>query len=81
VVGGTTTTSDVIVSLGGGDQRAEMIVPVSTFSVVADAGARHVVTFDLRSQQWLTMGALQSGRVEDDALQSSVSATVQTERR
>jgi hypothetical protein len=81
VVGGTTLTSDTTVVLGGSDERAEMSVPVSPFSVEADARVRRVVVFDLRSQQWLTAAALQSGRVEDGALQTAVTATTRSENR
>jgi len=56
-------------------------VPVSTFAVDATAPLRHVVVFDLRSQQWLTTAALQSGRVEDAALQAAVTATIRAEDR
>jgi hypothetical protein len=79
VVGGTTLASDATIVLGGSDGRVEMSVPVSTFSVDADAGVRRVIVFDLRSQQWLTAAALQAGRVEDAALQAAVTATTRAE--
>lgn len=81
VVGGTTLTSDTTVVLGGSDARAEMSIPVSPFSVEADARVRRVIVFDLRSQQWLTAAALQSGRVEDGALQTAVTATTRSDNR
>ena len=81
VVGGTTLASDATIALGGSDERVEMSVPVSTFSVEADAGVRRVIVFDLRSQQWLTAAALQAGRVEDAALQTAVTATTRAENR
>jgi hypothetical protein len=81
VVAGTTLTSDATVSLGGSDQRAELIVDVGAFQVEADASIRRVVEFDVRSALWLTSGALQAGRVEDAALQAAVTATTRTEAR
>jgi len=81
VVAGTTLASDTTIVLGGSDERVEMSVPVSTFTVAADARVRHVIVFDLRSQQWLTAAALQAGRVEDAALQAAVTATTRAENR
>jgi len=81
VVGGTTLANDTTLVLGGSDERVEMNVPVSTFSVEADARVRRVIVFDLRSQQWLTAAALQAGRVEDAALQAAVTATTRVENR
>src|SRR5688572_8128396 len=75
VVGGTTLAADATIILGGGDERVEMSVPVSAFSVDPDPGVRRVIVFEIRSQQWLTAAALQSGRVEDAALQTAVTAT------
>jgi hypothetical protein len=46
VVGGSTLANDANVALGGADQRAEMIVPVSRFSVGAESNVRTVVVFD-----------------------------------
>lgn len=80
-VGGTTLTNDRSLILGGSDQRVELSVPVNTFSVEATSGVRHVVVFDLRSQQWLTAAALEAGRVEDGALQAAVTATSRIEGR
>lgn len=81
IVGGTTLTGDTTVGLGGADERAEMIVPVSTFSVEADSSVRRVIVFELHSQQWLTSAAVQSGRVEDAALQAAVTAVTRAESR
>lgn len=81
VVGGTTLASDTTIVLGGSDERVELSVPVSTFAVDANAPVRHVVVFDLRSQQWLTTSALQAGHVEDAALQAAVTATTRAENR
>jgi hypothetical protein len=80
-VGGTVLTSDRTITLGGSDERVELSVPVSTFTVETDARVRHVVSFDLRSQEWLTAAAVQAGRVEDGPLQSAVAATVRVEDR
>jgi hypothetical protein len=73
-IGGTTLASDVTLGMGGSDQRAELVVPVSTFTVQATNSTRHTIVFELRSQQWLTSAAVQSGRVEDAALQGAVTA-------
>jgi hypothetical protein len=73
--------NDASIALGGSDQRAEVTVSVSTFSVEADPGVRRVITFELRSQQWLTPAALQSGRVEDAALEGAITATTRAENR
>ena len=81
VVGGTPVTSDRTIILGGSDERVEIAIPVSTFSVEADPSVRRVVVFDVRSQQWLTVTAVQSGRVEDAALQAAVTASTRLENR
>lgn len=81
VVGGTTVTSETTIILGGSDERVEIDVPVSTFSVEADANVRRLIVFDLRSQQWLTVAAVQSRRVEDAALQAVVTASTRLENR
>lgn len=80
-VGDRTLTSDVNVTLGGSDERAEIIVSVDRFVIDADASAKRLIVFDLRSQQWLTAGAVQTGQVEDSALQAAISATTRRERR
>jgi hypothetical protein len=80
-VGGTVLTSDRTITLGGSDERVEIDVPVSSFSVEANAGVRHILSFELRSPQWLTAAALQSGRVEDSPLQAAVTVTVRAENR
>lgn len=81
VVGGTTIANDTSLTLGGADQRAEVIASGSNFSVEADPRVRRIVIFDLRSQQWLTAAALQSGRVEDNALQAAITASTRAESR
>lgn len=81
VVGGTTLGNDVSITLGGSDQRAEVIAPVNSFPVEAEPRVRRVITFELRSQQWLTSAALQSGRVEDAALEAAIAATTRAESR
>jgi hypothetical protein len=58
---------------------AGAVVPVSTFSVQPDSSSRRVIVFELRSQQWLTAQALQSGRVEDASMQAAVTATTRAE--
>jgi hypothetical protein len=65
--------------LGGSDERVELIVPVNTFSVQPDSSIRRVIVFELRSQQWLTAQALQSGRIEDASMQAAVTATTRAE--
>jgi hypothetical protein len=81
VVEGTTLTSDVNLVLGGSDQRAELSLPVSSFSVEPDSSVKRVVVFELRSHRWLTTRALQSGRVEDADLQTAVLASTRVEMR
>jgi len=81
IVGSTTIDSDTSVALGGSDQRAELIVSVSSFAVDATPGVRRVVTFELRSQQWLTPATVQSGRIEDAALEAAVTASTRLESR
>ena len=81
VVGGITVTSDRTIILGGSDERVEIDVPVSTFAVEADASVRRVVVFEVRSQQWLTVSAVQSGSVEDAALRAAVTASTRLENR
>lgn len=80
-VGGTVLASDRTIIVGGSDERVEISLPVNTFSVEANTSVRQVITFELRSQQWLTAAAVQAGRVEDSAIQAAVSATVGTENR
>ena len=80
-VGGTVLTSERTVILGGSDERVEISVPVSGFAIEASPAVRHVITFDLRSQQWLTAAAVQAGRVEDSAIQGAATASVRTENR
>ena len=81
VIGATTLSNDATISLGGSDERAELIVDVASFAVEANQSIRRTVEFDLRSTQWLTSSALQAGRVEDAALQSAITATTRTEAR
>jgi hypothetical protein len=81
VVGDTTLSSAATVTLGGTDQRVEIAVTVTTFSVESDSSMKRTVTFDLRSQSWLTASAIQTGRVEDDPLQAAVTASTRLEPR
>ena len=78
IIGGTTLTSDTTLTLGGSDARAELTATVDTFSGETDATTKRVVLFELRSEIWLTQAALQSGRVEDAALQSAIVASTGT---
>ena len=81
IIEGTALTADASIVMGGSDQRAELSVPVSTFSVEPDSSIRRVMVFELRSQRWLTARALQSGRVEDAELQAAVAPPTRTESR
>lgn len=76
-----TVTSISHLSLGGADQRAEIVIPVDGFVLEANASARRVIVFDLRSPQWLTPTALQAGTVEDAALQAAITANTRLEPR
>jgi hypothetical protein len=80
-IGGTILSNDITLTLGGSDQRAEISVPVDSFSVEPSASVRRVIVFDLRSHQWLTAASLQSGVVEDAGLQAAVTAATRTENR
>jgi len=80
-VGGVVLTSDVTVSLGGSDQRVELIVPVPAFTVEADPTVQRTVLFELRSSLWLTPAILQTGLVEDAALQGAVLASTRLDPR
>jgi hypothetical protein len=80
VIGGSSLSSDATIALGGSDRRAELIVSVAAFAVEPNSPTRTIL-FDLRSAQWLTAAALQSGRVEDAALQAAVTATTRVENR
>jgi hypothetical protein len=80
-IGGTTLSNDVTLTLGGSHQRAEISVPVDSFSVEPSASVRRVIVFDLRSQQWLTAAVRQSGLAEDAALQAAATAATRTENR
>jgi hypothetical protein len=80
-IGGTTLTADTTIVLGGSDQRAELSLSVGSFSVEPTASVRRILAFELRSQQWLTAQALQSGRIEDSALQGAVTASTRMESR
>ena len=37
--------------------------------------------FEIRSQEWLTASTLQSGQIEDAALQAAITASTRVERR
>lgn len=80
-IGGTTLTADTAIALGGSDQRAELSLSVSSFSVEPTTNVRRIIVFELRSQQWLTAQALQSGRVEDSALLAALTASTRVESR
>jgi hypothetical protein len=80
VVSGTTLVSDANVVLGGADQRAEITAPIS-ITIDANTLVRHTVIFDLRSQLWLTLGAVQAGRVEDAPLQAAITASARVDPR
>lgn len=80
-IGGTTLTNDATVRLGGSDQRVEISVSVDSFSVETDPSMRRVIVFELRSQQWLTTSALQSGQADDAGIQAAVAASTRAERR
>jgi hypothetical protein len=81
VVGGTTLTAETTLSLGGSDQRVDLVVTVPTFTVLADGTVQRTITFDLRSHVWLTAAALQAGTIQDAALQSAVTATTRQDPR
>ncbi len=74
-VGGTTLTNSATVALGGSDQRVELVVSVSSFSVGDDPTAERIIVFDLHSSQWLTSSVVQSGQVDDAALRASITAS------
>jgi hypothetical protein len=74
-------TADTTIVLGGSDQRADLSVSVSSFSVEPTTNVRRIIVFELRSQQWLTAQALQLGRVEDSALQAALTASTRVEGR
>jgi hypothetical protein len=81
VIGATTLTSDTTIRLGGSDQQVALSVPLSRFSLEDDPSVTRIVIFDLHSPQWLTSSAVQSGQVEDAALQAAVSASTLLEPR
>lgn len=80
-IGGTTLTTDTTVTLGGSDQRVEISVSVDSFLVESDPSMRRAIVFDLRSNQWLTIAAVQTGQVDDASLQAAVTASTRAERR
>lgn len=80
-IGDQTLASDTSLVLGGSDQRAEISVPVDSFVIESDTSVRRVIVFELRSHQWLTTTALQSGQVEDSALQAAVTASTRLDRQ
>lgn len=80
-IGGTTLTSDVDLTLGGSDQRVEVVVPVPSFTVEAEASVQRTIVFELRSYLWLTVAALQAGTVQDAALEGAVLASTRIDPR
>ena len=80
-IGGTTLTSDRTITLGGSNQRVDLAISVSSFDVGDDPAIRRRIVFDLRSAQWLTSNVVQSGVVDDAALQSAVTASTVVEPR
>ena len=80
-VGGVVFTSDVTITLGGSDQRVELIVPVPAFTVEADPATQRTILFELRSSLWLTAAILQTRLVEDAALQGAVLASTRLDPR
>jgi hypothetical protein len=79
-VGGITLSSDATIQIGGSDHYVELVYPVR-FSLGDDPSVRQVVVFQLFSGAWLTSSAVQSGQVEDEALQGHVQATTSAEAR
>jgi hypothetical protein len=82
IIDGVTLASDANITLGDGtDQRAEITAPI-TVSIDATAPGTHTSsTFDLRSQHWLSRAALDTGRVEDGALQATITTSTRVDRR
>jgi hypothetical protein len=79
-VSGITLNSDATVRLGGSDHYVELRYP-ARFTLSDDPAVRQVVVFQLNSQAWLTSSAVQSGQVEDAALQAAIGATTSIEPR
>jgi hypothetical protein len=75
VIGGVALGSDTTLRLGGSDQRAELVASVDTFTVENQSSTRRVIVLDLRSSRWLTSNAVQSGQVEDSALENAFAAS------
>lgn len=80
-IGGSRVPNDTTLTFGGSDGRVELVVNGNSFEVERDANVRWSIVFDLRSQQWLTPGALQTGRIEDAALQAAVRVSMRREAR
>lgn len=80
-IGGTTFSADANVTLGGSDGRVEVIIPVPSFTVEADAEVQRTVVFELRSALWLTLAAVQAGTVLDAALQGAILASTRVDPR
>ena len=81
VVGGTTLTSDVVLTLGGGDNLVEVVVDVPEFRVDASTTVQRTIVFDLRSSLWLTAAALQAGTIADASLQAAITASTREDPR
>ena len=81
LIGGVPLAADTTLTLGGNDAQAELTATVLPFTGEDSTTTKRVVIFDLRSETWLTPAAIQSGRVEDAALQAALIARTQSELR
>ena len=79
--GGITLSSDTTFRLGGSDHSAELVVPVTRFSLGDDPSVIRVIDLQLNSDRWLTRSVAESGQVEDEALQAAISASTSLESR
>ena len=69
VVGTMTLSNDVSVDLGGSDDRAEVVKPLS-FTASESTTTRTSLVFRLNSEDWLTEAAVSAQVVEDAALEN-----------
>ena len=81
MIDGTTLTSNATLSLGGTDNRVEIVVAVPQFAVEADPSIQRTIIFELHSQAWLTAAALQTGQIEDAAIQAAVTTSTRLDPR
>jgi hypothetical protein len=79
-VGGTTRAADTTLTVGGSDQRVELTMPINASSLESNASRRLVIVLNMRSHQWITTSALETG-VVNDALVSAVAANARLESR